>query len=276
MNKDKDDKNIISFPEKNKRKSLKKDKVKSSKEAGRAQKDQEVKEERYRAEYRASRAKDLSSMARSSAGGKVPLVNWHKIPIFTRIAIGSFLLVQIIMSLFVSVPDKVMVIYYLGFVPAMYSGSVDWSWGALISPFTSLLIHGGWMHLVFNVVMMMAMGIFFERQFGAKITAIFFVLCGLAGSLVCFILSPESSIPVIGASGAISGLFAVAFMIMIEQGMLGPDAKKRGIMPFILLWSTIIVVFGMMSHDVSWQSHIGGFWGGIGLFHLWKKGKIII
>jgi len=266
-----DDKKIIHFPKVEKHKALKKRAVKDAKKADNAQK---ALEDKYRAEYRAARAKELSGAARSSAGGKVPFINWDKIPPFTRIAMGTFLLVQIILSFVLSSANKVAVMYYFGFVPAMYTGGVDWSWSALISPFTTLIIHSGWMHLGFNMVMMLAMGVFFERQFGAKRTFVFFILCGMAGNAAYFLLDFGSTVPVIGASGAISGLFAVAFTIMIERGMMGPEMQKRGALPFILLWTTIIIALGLVSSDTSWQSHIGGFLGGVGIFNLWKKGVI--
>lgn len=265
----KDDKDkVIHFPQMEKRKAIKKRVDKN------AQKSQKALEDKYRAEYRAARAKELSGAARSSANGKVPFINWDKIPPFTRGAMAIFLIVQIILSFFVDAGDKVAIMYYFGFVPAMYSGGVEWSWSAVIAPFTTLIIHSGWMHLGFNMVMMMAMGVFFEREFGAKRTAIFFFLCGMAGNAAYLLLDFGSTVPVIGASGAISGLFAVAFTLMIERGMLGVEMQRRGALPFILLWSTIIIAMGVISNDTSWQSHIGGFLGGAGLFRLWQKGII--
>ncbi len=265
MSKKDDNDKIIHFPKMKKR---------VDKDAKKAKQSQTALEDKYRAEYRAARAKELSGAARKSAGGKTPFINWDKIPPFTRAAMGIFLLVQIILSFAISTSDKVAIIYYFGFVPAMYTGGVEWSWSALISPFTTLIIHSGWMHLGFNMVMMMAMGVFFEREFGAKRTAIFFLLSGMAGNAAYLLLDFGSTVPVIGASGAISGLFAVTFTLMIERGMLGPDLQKRGALPFILLWSTIIIALGLLSNDTSWQSHIGGFLGGVGIFHLWKKGVL--
>lgn len=279
MSDKKDDKDkIIYFPELDKRKSLGKDKKKAEKSAAKhANKKrgaQDALEEQHRTQYRAERAKEQGQKAQYSASGKKPFINWHKIPIFARISIGTLLIVQIIMSFVLSSADKVSVLYHFGFVPAIYSGDAQWHWGALAAPFTTLILHSGWMHLAFNIVMLMAMGVFFEREFGAKRTAIFFLACGMAGNLVYLLLNPGSPVPVVGASGAISGLFAVTFLIMIERGMVGPETQKRGPLPFILLWSSIIIGMGVLSHDTAWQSHIGGFWGGIGLFHLWKKGVI--
>ncbi len=266
-----DDKNIIHFPAHEKRQSQKK---KKSAEKEQERKEREALEKQYRAEYRAKQAKQQSQMAQRSAAGKKPFINWHKIPPFTRYAVGTFIIIQIILSFLLPESDKFAITYHFGFVPAIYTGAAEWSWAALIAPFTTLILHGGWMHLLFNIVMMLAMGVFFERQFGAKRTFIVFLLCGLAGNLTYLLLSPASQIPVIGASGAISGLFAIAITAMIESGIAGPEAQKRGAFPFILLWIAIIIGIGMISHDTAWQSHLGGFFGGLALHHLWKKGII--
>ncbi len=263
-----DDKKVIHFPDPKKRASTK------SKETGKQKKSQEALEKKYRDEYRSSRAKAQSYMARNSASGKVPFINWDKIPVFARISIGILLLVQIIMSFAISSVTKAEIIFNFGFTPDIYTSGAPLEWSAFIAPFSSLIIHSGWMHLAFNMVMLLAMGVFFERQFGTKRTAIFFVLCGLAGNLAYLMINPASPAPVVGASGAISGLFAVTFIIMIERGILGPEIQKRGPTPFILIWSTIIIALGLISNDTSWQSHIGGFLGGVGLFHLLKKGLI--
>ncbi len=273
MNKKDDSDKIIEFSKLKKHEILKR-RAKKTKEIRKAGKLQKSLEDKYRAQYRAERAKELSGAARRSASGKVPFINWEKIPPFTRFMMGIFLFVQIILSLFIGAADKLAIIYYFGFVPAIYTGAAPWSWSGVISPFTTLIIHSGWMHLAFNMFMMMIMGVFFEREFGAKRTAIFFLLSGMAGNAAYFLLDFGSTIPVIGASGAISGLFAVAIIIMIERGAMGAEMQRRGVLPFILLWSTIIIGLGLISSDVSWQSHIGGFLGGVAIFQLWKKGVL--
>ncbi len=205
---------------------------------------------------------------------KVPFMNWDKIPLFTRAMLGVLIAIHVIITFGLNDTQTLWLIESFGFTPALYSGAIPWSWSAVIAPITSLFIHGSWMHLIFNIVMMMAMGVFCERQFGAKITLIIFLLCGIAGNLVYFALSPNLIIPVIGASGAISGLFAVAFMFMIESGQMGPQIQRRGPLPLILLWSTIIIGVGFISTDTAWQSHLGGFFSGITLVQLQKKGII--
>ena len=268
-----DKKNILHFPDLGKRKSFWKDKKRGEKEAKKLIRDQEALEEKYRKQYRAEQAQKSASMARIGASGKVPFFNWHKIPTFTRLILGTVILVQIMMTL-IKPEESLMAIYLFGFIPAVYTGGLDWSWTALISPLTSLIIHGGWMHLLFNLVMLTVMGVFFEQQYGAKRTAIIFFGCGLMGNLFYFIFSPFSTAPVIGASGAISGLFAFAIMTMISSGMAGPVAQSRGPRPFIAVWLLIIVGLGLLSPDLAWQAHLGGFLSGVGLYYLRKKGMI--
>ncbi len=274
MNDENDKKKILYFPELEKREALKKSKKEEATRLKKEQKERDAMEKEYRAKYRAEQAQKRATMGRVSANGKVPFFNWHNVPLFTRLALATFIIVHVIKDLTLNPAQRLYMDFHFGFVPGMYTGAVPWNWTGLASPFTSLIIHGGWMHLLINVVMMMAMGVFFERQFGAKRTFAFFLLCGLIGSLTCVVLTPFSTNPVVGASGGISGLFAVAVLTMIERGMAGPEAKRRGPMPFIILWSFILVGTGMIGSDTSWQSHIGGFLGGVGIFHLWRKGII--
>lgn len=271
---DRDDDKIISFPAAGQRKALKKNNKTQDKEKAKSRKKQDELEDQYRNQYReerAARARMQVKMAQQSASGKVPFFNFDRIPFFTRSIIAVFLIVQIAMSFLISAATKTYVLYNFAFIPAKYTGAGEFGITALFAPFTSLIIHGGWMHIVFNVVMMLAMGVFFEREFGAKRTVIFFVLCGLIGNLAYLLINPFSPAPVIGASGAISGLFAVTIMVMGARGMMGPEIQKRGPFPFILFWSAIIIAMGFIGSGTSWQSHLGGFWGGIGLYLWWKK-----
>jgi len=281
-NKD-DDGKIVKFPVGKEREQLIKRKNREeksiSKETEKQQKERERLEEEYRQQYKneqAARARLQGKTAQNSASGKQPFINWDKIPLFTRSIIAVFLVIQIAMSFLIDDATRLDIISHYGFVPAYYSGAIPWSWSAIIAPFTTMIIHGGWIHVLVNSVMMVAMGVLFERQFGAKRTLIFFLLCGMAGNLVYFILNPALTAPVIGASGAISGLFGAAVMMMNSGGMAGSGAQNRGPLHFILLWISIIVVFGMLSADTAWQSHLGGFLGGVGLFQLWRTGKIML
>ncbi len=202
-----------------------------------------------------------------------PFFNAGKIPLLTRIIIGLFLAVHIPLYLFFDAADRMEVFSTLGFVPAYYTGAIEWSWVALLGPFTHIFIHGGWMHLLFNAVMMLAMGMFTETAFGFRRMLIFFVVSGLSGALFYFLISFSSTNPVVGASGSISGLFGVTFLLLHEKGMLG-QIGRRGPMPLIIFWIVLITGMGLLGGDIAWQAHLGGFLGGIGLLTAMKKGWV--
>ena len=282
-NNSKDDKNIIHFPEMDERKAHLKNKKQREKDEKKERKEQEKREEEYRAQYKKDKARSsaqnammMGSSARKSASGKQSFINWDKIPPFTRAIVGLILAVHLLISFGLDDAQRLYTYDMFGFTPATFSGAEPWNNLALLSPFTSLFIHGGWMHVIFNCVMMLAMGVMFERLYGAKRCAIFFLFSGLCGSLLYFIISPTATMPVIGASGAISGLFAAAFMSLIESGAAGPEAQRKGPMPFILIWTTIMIGVGFIGQDISWPSHLGGFYAGLGLYQLWKRGHIKI
>ncbi|MCK5374888.1 MAG: rhomboid family intramembrane serine protease [Alphaproteobacteria bacterium] len=283
----KDDGTIIHFPELEKRQKIAKRKQAEDKkrqkqaEKEHSQKEQgqkEKREEEYRNQYkkeRSARANLQSNMARhSAANGKHPFINWHKIPPVSRVVVALFIIIHLAVTFLMDDAQRLSLYMDFGFVPAHYSGLLPLQWLDLISPLTTAFIHGGWMHLLTNCIMMMAMGVFFERQFGTRATLIYFVVCTLCGDLTYFILNPTTTTPVIGASGAISGLFAGVLMMMNASGMSGSYAKRRGPFPFILLWIVIMIGVGLISTDTAWQAHLGGFLGGLGLFQLWRKGKI--
>ena len=113
---------------------------------------------------------------------KEPFFNFGLIPLFTRAVLLIFFIVQIGMML---APEELrtQIVYTFGFVPAYFTGVLKpFPYGAALSPITHIFIHGGWMHLAFNSVMAVSLGVFFEREFGTRRTIIFFFVCGIAGA----------------------------------------------------------------------------------------------
>lgn len=204
-----------------------------------------------------------------------PFFNFDRIPLFTRAIVLSFLIVQA--GLMLAPQDlKIQIIYTFGFLPGYFTGTLKpFAYGALVSPITHIFIHGGWMHLAFNCVMALSLGMFFEREFGTRRTIIFFFVCGLAGALFYFVLNPFSTAPMIGASGSISGLFGALIMLLGKRGGLG--MRTRSPWAIILFWLAFMVIAGMVSGgSLAWQAHVGGFLAGIGLLHLMQTGRLKI
>lgn len=198
-----------------------------------------------------------------------PLIN---LPPLTKITLGIFIAAHLLIHVALPLPQMEWVFTHLGFVPGRFTGALDFSAIALVSPLTHIFIHGSWLHLGMNTVMMAAFGSGIERWMGPKRMALFFLLCGLCGAALHFALNVDSPYPVIGASGALSGLFAAA-ILMLNRGR-AEMGGRFGMLPFILLWIGITVGFGMMGSPdgsaIAWAAHLGGFLGGFVILKLMR------
>ncbi len=206
-------------------------------------------------------------------GQAEPFFKFGNIPPFTKYFMALIFLMNVPLLLW---PDSSLIpfiAYTFGFVPGVFTGIVKdmppWSY---LSPFTHVFIHATWLHLIINTVMGTALCTFFERIFGARSTLIFCVICGLAGALVTMALNPFSIVPVVGASGCISGLFGAVILLMNEGRRTG-SMPGRSPWPLVAFWVIFMIGTGMMTANLAWQAHIGGFIAGIGLTLARQKGK---
>ncbi len=233
-------------------------------ERDRARKEKLKQEETYRKLYRKTKKAEAKTH-------NPPFFNTGNLPPLTRALVAAFVIIHLPLYLMVSPPERFEIFNLLGFVPGRFSGEESFFWFTPLTPLTHVFIHGSWMHLLFNVVMTLAMGTFFEKQYGAKRMAVFVVFCALAGALVHFLFSPFSSIPVIGASGAISGLFGVVILSLARNGRMMPMGKY-GPVPLLIFWGVLMVAIGLLSGEsIAWQTHLGGYVGGLGLYFLGRR-----
>ncbi len=200
-----------------------------------------------------------------SRGATEPMIN---LPPFTKILVLLILGIHTMSVLFLNPEQEYWLMEHFGFVPAYYSGVLPFQWTAIFAPITFALLHGGWLHVLMNGVMLMAFGAGLERWIGWTRMAIFMLGCSLASIAVQFAVDINSDNPVIGASGAISGMFG-AVVIMIQQQRDSPMSGRFGLMPFVAVWIIVAVVFGMMGGPggemIAWPAHIGGFLAGLAL-----------
>lgn len=159
------------------------------------------------------------------------------------------------------------ILFNYGYIPAIWTGQSPYGFdfNALISPVTYIFLHGGFMHIVMNAAMLMAFGAGIEQWMGSKRFLQFFFLCGLFAVAVETLIHPFSNTPVIGASGAESGLFAAILVLLQQQGRL--PTGKYGIWPFAAFWIGLSVLFGLVGGtlaggQIAWAAHLGGFIGG--------------
>ena len=145
---------------------------------------------------------------------------------------------------------------------------------------TSIFLHGGWMHLIGNMWFLWIYGDNVEDILGHSQYLIFYLLCGLAATMVHVLFNGDSRVPTIGASGAIAGVMG-AYVVKF------PHSKITTLVPVfvfittmeipayvILLYWFVIQFFsgvGSVGHShlsqggVAWFAHIGGFLAGVAL-----------
>ncbi len=168
------------------------------------------------------------------------------------------------------------VVYGGGFVAGRYTGVLPFDLAAVVSPLTYLFLHGSILHLSINIGTLMAFGTGLEKSMGIRKMLALYFLTGFAGALVHFLFYPYSTSPLIGASGAISGLFGGVLMMMFFTGALGQGVSR--ILPLVLVWLGITLFFGFFSipgseGPIGWAAHLGGFLAGLALFKPLMRAK---
>lgn len=149
---------------------------------------------------------------------------------------------------------------------------------------TCVFLHGGWMHIIGNMWMLWIFGDNVEDRMGHYWYLMFYVFCGFAASLAHMLVDTGSTVPTIGASGAIAGVMG-AYMVLY------PRAQVLAILPifffiqmivlpapvFLGIWFLLqffqgtFAVISVQSGGVAWWAHIGGFLTGFVIAWLLKR-----
>ena len=150
--------------------------------------------------------------------------------------------------------------------------------GDLLTLFTSMFMHGGWVHLGGNMLYLWIFGDNVEDRLGHGKYLVFYLLCGLAATFAQLAFSMGSNIPNLGASGAIAGVLG-AYLVMFPQGRVRVLQGQRVIpMPALIVigfWFVLQLFSGIGSianiadtGGVAYMAHIGGFIAGFVLTYL--------
>jgi membrane associated rhomboid family serine protease len=110
-----------------------------------------------------------------------------------------------------------------GVVPA------DFAWPTLI---TSMFLHGGWMHVIGNMWYLWIFGDNVEDRVGHGRFIVFYLLCGIVAAFGQILIDPTSTLPTIGASGAIAGMMGAYFVLY-------PRSRVLTLIPLIIIWEVI-------------------------------------
>jgi membrane associated rhomboid family serine protease len=171
-----------------------------------------------------------------------------------------------------------------GLIPCRLTGMCQVA-GNLPSPlftvFSSMFLHGGLFHIAGNMLYLWIFGNNVEDTLGHGRFLVFYLLCGVAAALTQTAVGPDSTVPVIGASGAVSGVLG-AYLLLFPQAyvltlvIFGFFWRLVRIPAMVVLgfWIVIQVLNGLgtlgRSGGVAWFAHIGGFAAGMGLLFVFR------
>ena len=141
--------------------------------------------------------------------------------------------------------------------------------------FTAMFMHGGWLHLFGNMLYLWIFGDNVEDEFGHLKFLVFYLLCGIAATFAQFYFSMQSSVPNVGASGAIAGVLG-AYILMFPRSrvnvLLGRQIVAMPAVMVLGMWIVLQLVSGVgtiaytdesaNSGGVAYMAHIGGFAAG--------------
>lgn len=172
-----------------------------------------------------------------------------------------------------------------GLTPAVFLGHSEYQLDqslppAAMTPMTSLFLHGGWMHLIGNMAYLWVFGDNVEDSMGHVRFVFFYLICGCIASAAHAFAEPQSMAPLIGASGAVSGVLG-AYLILHPRVKVLVLAFSRfpvhlPAYVLLLIWFGWQLFHGYAYPDgnVAWWAHSGGFIAGAALIPLFKLRKV--
>jgi membrane associated rhomboid family serine protease len=228
-------------------------------------------------------------------GRRDPIIN---APVVVIGLLAAFVLVHVWRA-FLSEHDDTYVVLLLGFIPARYGTHLYDLPGGAIAAATSLLthmfVHGDIVHLLINSAWLLAFGTPVARRIGPLRFLLFYALTGIAGALTFLALNPGLVAPMVGASGAVSGLLGglLRFMFgaldrggtsLLQEGAqdvprmdLGEMLRDRRVTLTIAIWVLLNFLFSQgfsgltEAGPIAWEAHLGGFFMGILAFGLFDR-----
>lgn len=167
-------------------------------------------------------------------------------------------------------------------IPAQVTGHAARDPAALpVRLVTSVFLHGGWLHLIGNMLFLWIFADNVEDAMGHASFATFYLLCGVLANLVHIIANPLSTEPTIGASGAIAGVLGaylilyprarvqlVVWWIIFVRLIWVPAVLFLPVWIFIQFYAGLASLGVPQTGGVAWWAHIGGFASGMALARL--------
>jgi membrane associated rhomboid family serine protease len=161
----------------------------------------------------------------------------------------------------------------------------------LLTPLTSMFLHGGWGHVLGNLLFLWVFGSSIEDSMGRLRFALFYLLCGLAAAAAQVLIDPASPVPMVGASGAISGMMG-AFLVLYPRVRVYLlvflfffiDVVAVPAWLLLVYWFGVQLLTGLpqlstlrpeISDGVAVWAHVGGFAAGALLIRLFAREELV-
>lgn len=167
--------------------------------------------------------------------------------------------------------------YVAGFIPAIASGMASAAPGVFLlpiwlTPLTATLVHGGLIHLGFNMLMLVYCGRMVERALALRGTVVLYLVGAYAGAAGQWLQNPIALNPMVGASGAISAFIAAYALLFSEQKVraIGPFSSRVVRIAWLAAaWIGIQALTGLAGlaggQPIAVGAHVGGFLAGLAL-----------
>ena len=147
----------------------------------------------------------------------------------------------------------------------------------MITPFSYMFLHGGWMHLIGNMLFLYVFGDNVEDAMGHVTFLVFYLICGVFAGYTHSVMAPASTIPLIGASGAVAGVIAAYLMLHpnVLVWVLAFGVLSLKIRALYVLGAWVLIQFvslmTVQQSGTAWWAHIGGLAAGAVLVLLMRR-----
>jgi len=212
-----------------------------------------------------------------------------RIPYVTYAVVGACVLV-FLWQLSLGSAGGQEAVYALGAIPAVIFGDARLPADiAMVPPlatvFTSMFMHGGWLHLIGNMLYMWIFADNVEDSMGRSRFVVFYLLCGVAAVLAQALPNPASQVPMIGASGAISGVLGAYLLlfprarvlVMIPLGFIikAHYLPAVAVLGFYFVFQVVMTAMTPAGGaGVAFAAHLGGFAAGAALIPVFKHRRV--
>jgi membrane associated rhomboid family serine protease len=178
-------------------------------------------------------------------------------------------------------------VYLFGLVPARHTHPQWAQWNGFpadsVWPFlTSMFLHGGWGHIIGNMWTLWIFGDNVEDRMGPVRFLVFYLLTGIAAGLTHWLISPDSAVPTVGASGAIAGVLGAYFVLFPRSRIIVllpilflPFFFEVPAVLYLFFWFATQLLSGTLAQlgpqsvgGVAWWAHAGGFLAGVLIYRL--------